>query len=98
MLIFLLGTGIIAIDVADVMPAVAESMALPECRPPSGTRSLYQPGSNFVNSAHVWTVNVCSLETEGGGPSENGAGRRFLIVRVFVVEIIFADIDHGQLP
>src|ERR1022692_4827874 len=98
MLLFLLRAVIFAIDVAHVMPAVAVSIGLQERRSLAGPRSLHQPGRDFIHRAHVLPVDQGRLEPEGSGASENRSGRRLREVRVFVIEIVFADVDHGKLP
>src|SRR5580704_10458372 len=96
--LFLLGAVVFAIDVADVMSAVTVGIALQESRPASGASAFYQPCRDFMNSAHVLPVNACGFDPESGRPAKDGASRGFLIMRVLVVLIVFADVNHGQLP
>src|SRR5258708_38447825 len=48
--------------------------------------------------AHVLSVHSHGFDTECRSPAENSARRGLLIVRVLVVLIVFADVNHGQLP
>src|SRR5580700_5016929 len=97
-ILFLLGAVVLAIDVADVMAAVAVGIALQECRPAAGAAAIHQSQCNFIHGANVLSVHSGRFDTEGSGTSENGARGGFLIVRVLVVLIVFADVDHRQLP
>ncbi len=53
---------------------------------------------DFIHGAHVLPVDRCGFETEGGGAAENRPAVVSLVVRVLVVQIVFADVDDGQLP
>src|SRR5271170_3269598 len=97
-LLLLLGAIVFAIDVAHVMSAVAVSITLKECRPGSGARALHESGCDLMHGAHILSVDARGLDTESGGAAENGAGRGFGVVGVFVVQIVLANVDHGQLP
>src|ERR1700722_3194275 len=98
LMLFLLGTVVFAIDIADVMSAVAVGIALQEGRPVAGTSTLYQPRRDFIHGAHVLTINARGLDTEGSSTAEDGTRRGLLVMRVLVVHIIFANIDYRQLP
>src|SRR5580704_813513 len=97
-LLLLLGTVILAIDVSDVMPAVTIGIALQKCRSGSSTRSFHEPRRNFMNRAHVLAVHSHGLDAESSGTAENAARRGLCVMRVLVVLIVFADVDHRQLP
>src|SRR6266851_202662 len=51
-----------------------------------------------MNRAHLLSVHSRGFDTECRSPAENSARRGLLIVRVLVVLIVFADVNHGQLP
>src|SRR5258708_5608149 len=97
-LLFLLRAIVFAIDVADVVAAVAVGIALQEGRAAAGARAIHQANRDFIHCAHVLSIHSRGFDSESGGAAENGARRRFLIVGVFVVLIVFAHVDHGQLP
>src|SRR5271157_3465318 len=97
-LLFLLGTIIFAADVADVMAAVAVCVGLEKSGAVAGASPRHQSCRDFVHRAHILPINHGVFETESGGAAENGSGCRLREMRVFVVEIVFADVDDGQLP
>ena len=45
-----------------------------------------------------WPSTLSPGMPNAGGARQDIAGERFGVVGVFVVEIVFADVDHGQLP
>src|SRR4029077_3210992 len=97
-MLFLLGTVVFAIDVADVMAAVAVSITLQEGGATAGTSAFHQPGRDFMHRAHILYVHARGSNLAGGSATENGARCGFLIVRVLVVLIVLADVNHRQLP
>src|ERR1022692_78745 len=97
-LLFLLGAVVLAVDVADMVPAVTVGIALQEGRSAAGACALHQPRRNFIHRAHILPVHTLGFQAESCGAAENGARRSFAVVRVLVVEIIFTDEDHRQLP
>src|SRR5579863_1006086 len=98
LLLFLLGAVVFAIDVADVMTAVAIGIALQKRGASSGPGAFYQPRRDFVHRAHVLPVNASGFDAEGSGAAEDGPCRGFRVVSVFVVEIVFANVDNRQFP
>src|SRR4051794_7005147 len=87
-----------AIDVADVVAVVAVRVREQERRPPPAARALDKIGRLRVDRAHILSVDLAPLDAEGARPREDVARRRVEIVRVLVVEVVLADVDHGQLP
>src|SRR5271165_572503 len=98
LLLFLLGAVVFAINIADVMATVAVGITLQECRSPARSGAFDQAVSNFVHGAYILSVNARALNTESGGTAKNGASCGFTVMRVFVVQIIFANVDDRQLP
>src|SRR5579863_10422676 len=98
LLLFYFGAVVLAIDVADVMSAVTVGVALQERWSAAGPRPLDQARRDFVHRADILPIDAGRFDAEGGGAAENGSRGRFRVVRVLVVEIVFADVDHGQLP
>src|SRR5579871_2201617 len=95
MLFFLLGTVIFAIDVAHVMSAVTISVGLQECRTLAGPCPLHQAHCDFIDCAHILAVDGCRLQAEGCSTAENGSCSGFGVMRVFVVKIVFANVNDG---
>src|SRR5271169_819179 len=98
MLLFLLRAVVFAVDVAHVMPAVAVGVGLQERRALARARPFHQPRCNFIHRAYVLPIDQSRFEPERTGTPENRSRRRLRKVRVLVVEIVFADVDHRQLP
>src|SRR5438270_347235 len=96
--LFLLRPVVFAINVAHVMSAVAVRICLQECRTASRPRSRHQPRSNFIDCAYVLTVDGCRLQAEGSGARENCSCRRLAVMRVLVIKIVLANVNHRQLP
>src|SRR5580658_8419767 len=97
-LLFLLRAVVFAVDVADVMPTVTIGIGLQKCRTLARTRPLHQPLRDFIHCPHVLAIDRGSLDAERGGAAENSSGCGLRKMGVFVVEIVLADVDHGQLP
>src|SRR5229473_3464805 len=95
---FLFGAIVFAIDIADMMAAVAVGIALQEGGADAAASTIHKTLRNFMNRAHLLSVHSRGFDTECGSPTENSARRGLLIVRVLVVLIVFADVNHGQLP
>src|SRR5579872_2188397 len=97
-ILFLLGAVVLAIDIADVMAAVAIGITLQKCGSAPAARTIHQSRRNFIHRANVLSVHSGSFNTEGRCSREDGARSGFLIVGVLVVLIVFADVDYRQLP
>src|SRR5580700_10418532 len=79
------------------MSVVAIRIAKHECRTISAAGAVHQTLRCAVNSANVLTIYAGGLQAESGCPRENIAGSGFHVMRVFVVEIVFANVDHRKL-
>src|SRR5712691_7435185 len=97
-LLLLLRPVIRPVDVADVMAVVAVRVAEQERRAAAAACALDQLGRLRVHRAHVLPVDLARLDAERARPGENLAGSRLEVVRVLVVLVVLADVDHGQLP
>src|SRR5579872_548162 len=98
LLFFLLGSVILAIDVTDVMTAVAVGVGLQEGGTLALSRSLDQTRGDFVHCAYILTVNRGGFDAESSGAPENRSGGGLRVMCVLVIQIVFADVDHRQLP
>src|SRR5438067_4777740 len=87
-----------AVDVADVVPVIAVRVAEQERGPAAAARPLDELGRLPVDGAHVLPVDLARLDAERARPSEDLAGSRLEVVRVLVVLVVLADVDHGQRP
>src|SRR5713226_8995521 len=87
-----------AVDVADVMAVVAVRIAQQEGRPVAVTRAFDESLRQRVDGAYVLRVNVGGVDPERARPLEYIACGRLEVMRVLVVEVVLADVDHGQLP
>src|ERR1700747_1025079 len=81
---------VFAIDVANVMPAVAVRVRLEKRRPFSGAGSLHEPSCDFIYRADILAVNDCRLNSESRGAAEDRPGGRLREVCVFVIKIVLA--------
>src|SRR5260370_12798249 len=81
-----------------MMAAVAVGIALQEGGAAAAASAIHKTLRNFMNRAPVLSVHSRGFDTECRSPAENSARRGLLIVRVLVVLIVFADVNHGQLP
>ena len=61
-------------------------------------RPLHQAPRGSINQLYILAVDRFRRNAEGFRPRLDLARSCFAIVGVFVVKIIFAQIDHGQLP
>src|SRR6266446_1144106 len=96
--LFLLRTVIFAVDVAHVMPSVAIRVANQKRRPLTLSRSLHQPVRRLVHRSHVLPIHAFRLHSKRSSSRENVARRRLRIVRVLRIKIVFANVNHRQLP
>src|ERR1700689_4567598 len=94
-LFFLLRAVVFAINVAHMMPAVPVGVGLQERRSLTRARSLHQARCDMVHRAHTLTLTRFSLDAEGGGAAENRSRGRLREMRVLVIKIVFAHVDHG---
>src|SRR5580704_879395 len=85
LLLFLFRAIVFSIDVADMMTAVTVGIALQEGRSASRAGAFYQPCRDFMNSAHVLTVDTCGFDAESRCATEDSTSCGFLVMRVLVV-------------
>src|ERR1700733_2126272 len=97
-MLFLFGAVVFAIDVTDVMSAVAVGVALKKRGAFTRSCALYKSHCNFIHRTHILTIDACSLNSKSRSAAENRSGSRFLEVSVLVVLIVLANVNHGQLP
>ena len=98
-LLFLLGAVVLAVHVADVVALVAVGVAQEEGRTfARGGRDRRCPWPSHGPSARPARRRCWPGNAEAGGPRHDVAGERLRVVRVLVVEVVLADVDHGQLP
>src|SRR5690242_14415312 len=97
-LLFFLRAVVLAVDVAHVMAAVAIGVADQKRRAVTSPGALDQVGSQAVNGAHVLPIHALGVNAESGGAAHDFARRSLGIMGVFVVQVVFADVDDGQLP
>src|SRR6266852_1443753 len=95
-LLFLLRAIVFAVDITHVMPVVPVCVAEQERGAVTATGALNQPLRDVIDSAHVLTVHGGGFQAEGSRPRQDVARRRFAVVRVFRVEIVLANVDHGK--
>src|SRR5579884_407340 len=86
------------VDVADVVAVVPVGVREQERGTVAAAGALDEPGRDRVHGAHVLPVDVDGVDAEGARPVEDVAGGRLEVVRVLVVEVVLADVDHGELP
>src|SRR6266404_1083170 len=94
---FLLGTVVFAIDVADVMSVVAIGVAEQERRTVAAAGAIHQALRDVVDGAYVLAVHAGSFQAEGSRSHQDVSGCGFRVMRVFRIEIVLADVDHGKL-
>jgi len=80
------------------MAVVAVGVAEQERRALSSACPGDQLRREGVDDVDVLAVHVSGMDAERSWPSEDVAGGRLSIVRVLVVEVVLADVDHGQRP
>src|SRR5215471_5693630 len=97
-LLFVLRTVIFAIDIADMMTGVAVSVGLKKRWTFPGTRTLHQVLGDRVDGANILPVHSCRFDSKGPRTTEDRSRGRLAVMRVLVVEIVLANIDHGQFP
>src|SRR3954454_11225263 len=85
-------------DVAHVVAVVAVRDALQKRRPLAASRAVDERRGGRVHIAHVLPVDRLVRDAERRGTRRHVARRRLREVRVFVVAVVLADENHGQLP
>src|SRR5438552_19157249 len=51
-----------------------------------------------VNFSDVLPIHYLALDAETSSSRDHVTGKRFGVVRIFVVEVVFANVDHRKLP
>src|SRR5512142_259522 len=97
-LVLVLGAVVGAVDVADVVAVVAVGGADEEARPLAGPRPLDGAQRRLVDRDDVLAVDLVGRDPEGLRARRDRARGHVLPVRVLVVEVVLADVDHRQLP
>src|SRR5262245_21343578 len=97
-LLFLLRPVVIAADVANVVTAKSIGVGNDERRAVAAPRARDQRRDGVADRADILTVHACRLEAERRRPRRDLPRRGLGEVRVFVVEIVLAEINHRQLP
>src|SRR5450755_562628 len=97
-LLFLLRAIVFAIDVADVMAAVAVGVGLQEGGTSAATGALHEATRDIVDGAYILAVDLRGFESEGRGATKDCSGGGLAEVCVLVIHIVFADVDHRQFP
>src|SRR5215475_15358449 len=58
--------------------------------------AIHQSLCGVIDSANVLSINGSSFQPESGRAAQNVARCRFRVVRVFGVQVVLTDIDHGK--
>src|SRR5262245_14556684 len=88
----------LAIDVADVVTVVAVRLAFEESGALAAPRALDETAHGLVDQHHVLAVDGLGVDAERARPGQDLAGGGLRARRVLAVEIVLADVDHGQGP
>src|SRR5882762_3919405 len=97
-LFLLFGAIILAIHIAHMMSAIPVRVAQEKCRTFSRTRLVHEAACRCVHGPHVLPIHALPGNSECRGPRQNFARRRFGEMRVFVVHIVFTDVNDRQIP
>src|SRR5436305_412715 len=60
--------------------------------------SLYQSLRCSVNGPYILPIHFFRMNTKGPRPCAHFSSSRLRKVRIFIVEIVLADVDHRQFP
>src|SRR5579859_6493879 len=92
------GTIVGTLNIADVM--AIETIGLAEDKSwllaLSGPR--YRLPGYSIDRPHILAIYLDALDSKGRRSGADTARNRLGVRRIFAVEIVLADIDHGQLP
>src|SRR5664279_3903149 len=94
---FLLGAIVFAVDVAHVMAVVTIRVAEQKRRTITAPGSIHQALGNAVNRTYVLTVHAGGFQAEGCRPHQDVSSGGFRVVGIFGIEIVLADVNHGEL-
>src|SRR5215216_3423297 len=84
-----------AVDVADVVAVIAVRVQDEEGRAFAGARSRDRARRGGVDGARVLAVDLLGRDPERGRARADLARRRLGVVRVLVVHVVLARVDHG---
>src|SRR5579883_420748 len=98
LLLFLLGPVIIAAYVADVMAVIPVRIHKQESRTFAFPRPLHQALGGGVDGPYILPIDAFRVNAEGLPARQDVAGGDFGEMRVLVVHVVLADVDHRQLP
>src|SRR6516164_2799404 len=98
LLLFLLGAIVIAAHITDVVPIIAVGVGQQHGRALTGPGARDELSGRGVDGADVLAVDALPFEAERGAAGQDVTGGDLGIVGVLVIEVVFADVDHGQLP
>src|SRR6266567_1071424 len=97
-LLFLFRAVILTIDIAHMVSHEPVRLAHEEC----GTRALanmvHDLFGGSVDRPHILSIDVFGMKSERTTSRQHVTCQRLRVVGVFVVEIVFANVDHGKLP
>src|SRR5262249_14234528 len=82
----------------NVMSGKPVGAAEQELRTAAGARFVDQLFRGVIDRLHVLSIDSDSRNSKAFGASQYVSRDGFGVVGVFVVEIIFTDVNHGQIP
>src|SRR5438309_8160023 len=97
-LLFLFRTVILAIDVAHVVSRVAICLANQKRGAIALPRAINKSLCGRVNRSHILSIHAFRLHSKCCPACQDVPRRRFRIMRIFRIKIVFAYIDHRQFP
>src|SRR5574341_330138 len=95
---FLFGPVIRAVNVADVVTAIAIGVGYQEGRAFALARPFDGVPCRGVDGPHSLPVHFLGKNAEGGRPRRERPGCGFRVMGVLVVLVVLADVDHWQFP
>src|SRR5580704_4044030 len=98
LLLFLLRTIIFAADIADMVSMVAIGVHQQQRGTIARPRPLHQLFRHTINRAHILAIHLFGRHAESRTARQNVARRGFREMRVLVVHVVFANVDHRQFP
>src|ERR1700678_2800730 len=98
LLLFFFLAVIFTIDIAHMMPAIAIRIAQKKCRPLAAAGALGKVRRDGMHRTHVLPIHGFRAHSESAGPRRNISRSGFQKMCVFGVHIIFANVNHRQLP
>ena len=80
------------------MAMEAVGVAVQKSRALAVARSFDQFSARFMNQPYVLTIDGLAVNTKPFRASQDFPGRGFAVMRIFVVVVVFANVEYGQLP